>query len=449
MEKYDLLVIGGGSGGVRAARLAAQTGARVLLAEKSALGGTCVNVGCVPKKLFVYAASYAEDIECAAAYGRDYNGGQLQWETLRDNKNHEIQRLNEAYKQLLHNVGVTIAPAHAAISGEQTAIVGDEEITAKKILLATGSAPIRPPISGAELGVLSDDMFHLSQLPRRAIVIGGGYIALEFAGILDGFGVNTTICYRADLPLRGFDDDLRQHLSNEINKRGIAVQSGVAPQKINKTEDGNLSLILANGVALDADLILLATGRKPVTANLGLAHANIQPDEKGFIAVNENYQTSCPWVYALGDIISTPALTPVATSEAAVFVARVFGDSSSAVVDYPHIATAVFSRPPLATVGLTESAAKKKGLNIKIYKSAFKAMKRGFAGKEWLTLMKLVVDADSDRVLGIHMIGEDASEIIQGFAVAMRMGATKADFDATVGVHPTSAEEFVAMPDNG
>lgn len=445
MKSYDLLVIGGGSGGVRAARLAAQHGAAVLLAERGALGGTCVNVGCVPKKLFVYAAGFSEDADTAASFGwTAAAAGQLDWNTLRENKNREILRLNGVYAELLNSAGVEVAAAEARIVGEQIVQVGEQQIHADKILLATGAAPVRPNLAGAELGVLSDDMFHLPQLPQRAAVIGGGYIALEFAGILSGLGVQTSLCYRADLPLRGFDDDLRAHLADEIAKRGVSVCGGNAPTGIQKTANA-LQVSLADGEVIPADLVLLATGRKPLTANLGLEHAKVTARPNGTLEVDENYRTSCPWLYAIGDVLATLALTPVATAEAGVFVARAFAGNTSAAIDYAHIPTAVFSRPPLATVGLSEAKASEQGLTTQIYKSIFKAMKRGLANKDWQTLMKLVVDADSGRVLGAHLIGEDAGEIIQGLAVAVRMGATKADFDATIGVHPTSAEEFVTM----
>ena len=445
MKECDLLVIGGGSGGVRAARLAAACGARVILAEQGALGGTCVNVGCVPKKLFVYAASFSEDAEAAAGSGWTAAAcGDMHWQTLRDNKNAEIARLNKVYATLLQDAGVEMLSQRAVLCGAQMAQVGEHTVHAKHILLATGAAPVRPNLPGAELGVLSDDMFFLPELPRRAAVLGGGYIALEFAGILAGLGVETTLCYRADLPMRGVDDDLRAHLAAEIEKRGVRLQSGVAPTGLEKNGAGR-RLLLDGGLTVDADLILLATGRKPNFADLGLEHANVSPDKKGHLSVNGNYQTECPWLYAIGDLLPTPALTPVATAEAMVFVSRVFGGDAVPDIDYGCIPTAVFSRPPLATVGLGEAAARQKGHRVRVYKSEFKAMKKTLSGKDWRSVMKIVVDADDERVLGVHLIGDDAGEIIQGFAVALRLGARKADFDATIGVHPTSAEELVTM----
>ena len=288
-------------------------------------------------------------------------------------------------------------------------------------------------------------MFFLPKLPRRAAVIGGGYIALEFAGILAGLGAETTLCHRADLPLRGFDEDLRVHLAAEIAKRGVNIRAGIAPSGIEK-HNGALRVNFADGGALDTDLVLLATGRKPALSALGVEEAGAAINARGFLETDENYQVkNCPSLYAIGDVLQTPALTPVATAEAGVFISRIFGGDKTAAVDYAHIPTAVFSRPQLGTVGMSESAAAKEGVRVKIYKSAFSAMKRGFAGQDWQTLMKLVVREEDGRVLGAHLIGEDAGEIIQGFAVALRLGATKADFDSTVGVHPTSAEEFVTM----
>ena len=446
MKKCDLLVIGGGSGGVRAARFAAATGARVILVEKAALGGTCVNVGCVPKKLFTFAAGFSEERECAAAYGWRNAGGEMDWNVLRENKNREIARLNEIYAGILKDANVEVINAEARLSGEKTAQCGDTEIHADKILLATGATPSRPDMPGAAMGVLSDDMFYLPSLPRRAAVLGGGYIALEFAGILSGLGVETTLCYRADLPLRGFDDDLREHMAAEVAKRGVKIQSGNAPVALEKYNDA-LQVRFADGDALTADLALFATGRRPLTDNIGLEeHAGVTPDGRGFLSVDDDYRVKdCPWLYAIGDIIQTPALTPVATAEAGAFVSRVYKNDKTATVDYAHLPTAVFSRPQMGTVGMSESAAAKKDIRIRTYKSVFRAMKRSFAGKDWETLIKLVVDADSGKVLGAHYIGDDAGEIIQGFAVALRMGATKADFDATIGVHPTSAEEFVSL----
>ncbi|MDM5147436.1 glutathione-disulfide reductase [Candidatus Persebacteraceae bacterium Df01] len=444
--QYDLFVIGGGSGGVRAARLAAAQGARVALAERGALGGTCVNVGCVPKKLFVYAASFAEEAAAAPAFGwTQAVAGTMQWDVLRDNKNREIQRLNAVYEKLLTSAGVHLIAAEAQLVGERRVRAGNIEFHADKVLLAVGGAPVRLNIPGADMALLSDDMFYLSELPRRAVVVGGGYIALEFAGILAGLGVDTSLCFRADLPLRSFDEDLREHIATEIAARGVTVRAGVAPQKIIKQASGALRVCFAGGDDTEADLVMFASGRRPLTDNIGLEHTLVKPRANGTLPVNADYQTAADWLYAIGDVLDTPALTPVATAEAGVFVDRVFCGNTAAQLDYAHIPTAVFSRPPMATVGMSEEMARDAGINPVIYKSVFRPMKSGFSGNTTQTLMKLVTAPDNGRVLGAHMIGDDAAEIIQGLAVAIRLGATKQDFDSTIGVHPTSAEEFVTM----
>ena len=441
-----MLVIGGGSGGVRAARRAAKAGGRVMIAEMGALGGTCVNVGCVPKKLFVYAASFRGECAAAPAFGwSSAQSGAMHWDALRENKNHEIRRLNAAYDKLLQDSGVELAAHKAELLGENRAQVGGENIQADKILLATGASPTRANMPGAELAMLSDDMFFLPSLPKRAAVVGGGYIALEFAGILAGLGAETTLCHRADLPLRGFDMDVRAHLAKEICKRGVNLRAGIAPSGLEKHGDG-IRLRFADDSVLDSDLVLMATGRAPKTAALGLENTPAKADSRGFLEVDDDYRVAnCKNLFAIGDIINTPALTPVATAEAEAFVSRMFGGDAQAKVDYANLPTAVFSRPPLATVGLSEEAAAKKGIATKVYKNIFRPMKSGFGGSDSESLYKLVVAADSGRVLGAHLVGDDAGEIIQGIAVAIRMGATKADFDSTIGVHPTSAEELVTM----
>ncbi len=444
-RECDLFVIGGGSGGVRAARLAAQKGANVVLAEKAALGGTCVNVGCVPKKLFFYAASFAAEEDAARSYGwREAALGELDWQTLRENKNREIARLNGVYEKLLADAGVQIIKAEAKLSGANSVKAGGEEYKAARVLLACGGAPARAKISGAELAALSDDMFFLPQLPRRAVVVGGGYIAAEFAGILSGLGVQTAICYRADLPLRGFDEDLRKHLAEHLPRAGVQVCAGAAPEKIEK-DGGGFRVSLAGGAQLPADLVLMATGRKPETGALGLENAGIQTRANGTIPVDDDFATEAKTVYAVGDILQTPALTPVATAEAEVFAARVFGGEKTAKMDYENIATAVFSNPPLATVGLTEEKAKEGGRKIKVFRSEFSPLRASFSKKGERALMKMITDEQSGKVLGVHIAGKDCAEMIQGFALALRLGAKKSDFDSTVGVHPTSAEELVTM----
>lgn len=443
-REFDLFVVGGGSGGVRAARTAAKTGAKVALAEKGALGGTCVNVGCVPKKLFVYAAGFAEEAALAKTYGwRNADIGALDWNTLRENKNREIARLNNVYAKLLADAGVEVINAEASLAGVNAVRAGGDEYRAGRILLACGGMPAAADIAGAELAALSDDMFFLPQLPERAAVIGGGYIAAEFAGILAGLGVETTLCYRADLPLRGFDDDLRRHLAQETPKHGVNIRAAAAPSAIVKDGAG-LRVVFAGGGELAADLALMATGRKPATASLNLQAAGIKTRANGTLQVDDDFATSQKNIHAIGDILQTPALTPVATAEAEVFVKRVFG-GGGAVMDYENIATAVFSSPPLATVGLTEEKARNAGYEIQTYRSEFRPLKDSLGENGGLSMMKLVVDKTSGKVLGVHIAGKDCAEMIQGFAVALKLGATKADLDATIGVHPTSAEELVTM----
>ena len=444
MQTCDLFVIGGGSGGVRAARLAAESGAHVILAESQHLGGTCVNVGCVPKKLFTYAAEFSEAAQDASAFGwSQAQSGQLNWPQLRENKNREIARLNSVYQNNLQNAGVQIIPHRAQISGPNTIAANQQEYQAQKILVAVGAQPARPRIPGAEVGVVSDNMFHLEIMPKRAIVVGGGYIALEFAGILAGFGVDTTLCFRADQPLRGFDSDLRRIAANEVARRGVVFKTGKAPEKTE--ESGKVKkLHLAGGETLEADLILFATGRRPALENLGLDQAGIAPNEKGFLQVDESFCVGGN-VYALGDVIPTPALTPVAIAEAKVFAARAFGGDKQAQMDYENIPTAIFSRPNMASVGMTEERAREKVGEVDVYRAEFTAMKDGLPETGRRSLVKLIAGKKDGRVLGAHIAGAHAGEIIQGFAVAVKMGATKRDFDSVVGVHPTTAEEFVTL----
>lgn len=443
--RYDLIVAGGGSGGVRAARRAAAAGARVLLAESAALGGTCVNVGCVPKKLFYYAAGLRETTEHAAAYGYPSAAlGDFAWHTLRDNKSAEIKRLNAVYQSLLQESGVDIVSGHAALQDGNTVDINGSTYQAQHILLATGGEPVRPPLPGAEHAALSDDLFYLSEFPRRVIMVGGGYIALEFAGIFNGLGARTTLCYRADLPMRGLDSDMRQRLADGIAASGVSIAAGSAPERITAASDG-LQLHLQGGKTLEADLVVFATGRRPRTAALNLDSAGIAPAADGTLAVDADYRTACASVYAIGDLIPTPALTPVATAEAEVFVRRVFGGEREAAVDYQAVPTAVFSRPGLATTGIGEAAAAARGLDITVQRAAFKPMQSSFAGGSGESYIKLVSERGSGRVIGAQMLGADAAEIMQGIAVAIKAGATAADFGGTVGIHPTSAEEFVTL----
>ena len=446
MQTCDLFIIGGGSGGVRAARLAAESGAQVVLAENKNLGGTCVNVGCVPKKLFVYAAEFSEAADDASAFGWEQaQAGALHWDALRENKNREIARLNGVYQNNLEKAGVKILPVRATLSAPDIAAANGEEYRAKKILLATGARPARPKIPGAELGVSSDEMFHLETIPRRAVVVGGGYIATEFAGILAGFGAETTLCLRAELPLRGFDDDLRRITASEAEKRGVKIKTGASPERVDKSAAGDAkTLTLSNGEKLEADLILFATGRRPALDDIGLENAGLAPNEKGFLRVDDSFCAGGN-VYAVGDILPTPALTPVAIAEAAVFVARAIRGDGDAIMDYDNIPTAVFCRPNLASVGMTEAQARERLGDADVYRAEFAALKDSLPGKNKRTLVKLIAAKKDGRIVGAHIAGANAGEIIQGVAVAVKMGATKRDFDSVVGVHPTTAEEFVTL----
>ena len=447
MQNCDLFVIGGGSGGARAARLAAEAGAAVVLAENRQLGGTCVNVGCVPKKLFVYAADFSETAADAPAFGwTAAHPGAMEWPVLRENKNREIARLNGVYRGNLEKAGVEVVQAAARISGPNSVVADDREYRAKKILVAVGAKPARLGIPGAEIGAVSDDMFHLESLPRRAVVVGGGYIALEFAGILAGLGVETTLCFRADLPLRGFDHDLRRIAAGEVAKRGVRIPAGAAPARAEES-GGEKILSLSSGEALAADLILFATGRRPALDDVGLENAEVSPDQRGFLRADESFCVGGKGgsVYAVGDILPTPALTPVAIAEAAVFAARAFGGDAAARMDYANIPTAIFCRPNMASVGMTEARAQERHGEVDIHRAEFVALKDSLPGASKRTMVKLIAEKGGGRILGAHIAGANAGEIIQGIAVAVKMGATKRDLDATVGVHPTTAEEFVTL----
>ncbi len=440
---YDLFTIGAGSGGVRASRMSAAYGARVGVAEERYLGGTCVNVGCIPKKLFSYGSHYGQDFEDSAAYGWRVHDKDLDWPTLVSNKNSEIERLNEIYRTILKNNNVTIHEARATIKDNHTLDVGGTLVTADKILIATGGWPSIPEFPGNEHVITSNEAFYLDELPRRVLIVGGGYIAVEFAGIFHGYGSKVTQLYRGDLFLRGFDEDVRQHLGDQMRKQGVDLRFNTNIVSVEKTE-GELVATLTDKSTIRADVILYATGRVPNTKNLGLEDAGIEVTEAGSVVVNETFQTSVPNIYAVGDIIDRFQLTPVAIAEAMVLSANLF-DGKDYRMDYSDIATAVFSNPNIGTVGLTEAQARSKFGDVAIYRSTFRPLKHTLTGRDEQSLMKLIVDKGSDRVVGVHMVGADSGEIIQGFAVALKAGATKAQFDATVGIHPTAAEEFVTM----
>ena len=440
---YDLFVIGAGSGGVRAARFAAGFGAKVAVAEERHLGGTCVNIGCVPKKLMVYASHFSEDFEDAAGYGWSVGERRFDWSKLIANKNSEIGRLNGIYERLLTNSGVEIVEGTAAIEDAHTVVVAGREIRARYILIATGGLPSRPREPGQELGIVSDDVFYLDRQPERIIVAGGGYIAVEFAGVFAGLGSEVTQLYRGDLFLRGFDDDLRRGLAEEMAKKGVDLRFRTIIDKTEKTSNGLLAH-LSSGDRLEVDEILYAIGRRPNIAGLGLERAGVALGDSGGVKVDGFYRTSVPSIFAIGDVIDRVQLTPVALAEGMVVARHLFAGQDTEV-DYAQIPTAVFSQPPLATVGLTEAQAREAYGAVDIYRSRFTPMKHTMTGRDEKTLMKLVVARDSQKVVGAHMLGQDGPEIIQGIGIALKAGATKADFDRTIGIHPTAAEEFVTM----
>jgi glutathione reductase (NADPH) len=440
---YDLFAIGAGSGGVRACRMAAVTGARVAVAEERYLGGTCVNVGCIPKKLFVYAAHFAEDFKDTAGFGWTVGAQTFDWPHLIANKNKEISRLNGIYDRLLKNAGVEVFDGHAVLEDAHTVKIGEKTYTAETILVATGGWPFVPDIPGKEHAITSNEAFYLDDMPRRVIVVGGGYIAVEFAGIFNGLGAEVTQVYRGPLFLRGFDEDVRGFLSGEMSKKGVDLRFDTDIARIEKVADG-LRAVFNDGSELTTDCIMYATGRKPLTADIGLEAAGIALADNGAIKVDDYFQTSVANIYAIGDVIDRIALTPVAIAEGMALVKTLFGGVPTKV-DYADVPSAVFSQPSVGSVGLTEAQSREKYGSVDIYTSDFSALKNTLSGNDERTFMKLIVDRASDRVVGVHMVGPDAGEIIQGIAIAVKCGATKAQFDATVGVHPSAAEEFVTM----
>lgn len=441
--QYDLFVIGAGSGGVRASRVAASKGFKVGVAESQALGGTCVNIGCVPKKLFVYGSEYSHVVDQAKGYGWEFAKPTFNWATLRDNKTQEIERLNGIYKNLLENPGVTIHKGYGELVDAHTVKVGEELITAERILVAVGAKPFVPDFPGNDLVLVSDDMFFLEELPKTILVVGGGYIAVEFAGICNGLGVETTLMYRGDKLLRGFDEDVRDFASNEYSRTGVNVELNSDVERIEVAGDQK-KVTLKDGRTLMFDAVLYATGRVPNTTSLNLDKVGIETTKSGAIVVNNRYQSSVESVYAIGDVTDRVQLTPVAIKEAMALIGYWF-DGIEPNFDYDNIPTAVFSQPAIGTVGLSEQDAEKRGYDIDVYQTDFRAMKHTLSGAQERTFMKLIVDRATDKVLGAHMVGDYAGEIIQGLGIAIKAGATKAHFDSTVGVHPTSAEEFVTF----
>ncbi|HEY2338477.1 MAG TPA: glutathione-disulfide reductase [Burkholderiales bacterium] len=440
---YDLFTIGGGSGGVRASRVAASYGARVAIAESGKFGGTCVNVGCIPKKLFAYAAHFREDFAIAKGYGWTVGETNFDWNTLLANKDREIARINGVYERLLKQAGVEIMRGRATILGPHQVSLNGKTYSAKHILVATGSWPVIPPIPGREHAISSNEAFHLERLPRRALVVGGGYIALEFASIFHGLGVQTTLSYRGRRFLRGFDAELGERIAEEFVAKGLNLHFGAEPAAIEK-KSGSLKIIYSDDSVQEADLVLFATGRKPNTANLGLEKAGVKLAPDGAVMVDDYSTSSVGSIHAIGDVTNRINLTPVATAEA-MWLARTLFRNEPTPVDHENVPTAVFANPNLATVGLSEEKARERYGAVDVYKTSFRSLKLTMTDKKERAFMKLVVDRASQRVVGAHMIGPDAGEIIQGVAIAVKVGATKAQFDATIGIHPTAAEEFVTM----
>ena len=446
--EYQLFVIGGGSGGVRAARIASGLGARVAIAENFRYGGTCVIRGCVPKKLLVYAAHFAEDFADAQGFGWTAPPAQFSWPKLIEAKNKEITRLSSIYENNLTGSKVEVMHGAARLVDAHTVLVSGKQITAEHILVATGGTPFVPQIPGIEHAITSNEVFDLPQLPKRVLIVGGGYIAVEFAGILSGLGTQVTLCYRGEQVLRGFDDDVRTHLFEEMVKKGITVLLHNDVTRIDKLVDGSLSVALAGSPPspLAVDAVLYATGRVPNTQGLGLSEIGVELDNVGGIKVDAFGKTNISSIHAVGDVTNRIALTPVAIREGAALANTLFGPTPVSA-DLTTVPSAVFSQPPIGTVGLTEAQALVQYGEIDIYSSKFRNMRHTLSVRDERTLVKLIVDTASQRVLGAHMVGADSPEIIQGLAIAIRMGATKADFDATVALHPSAAEEFVTLRD--
>ncbi|MDY0272716.1 MAG: glutathione-disulfide reductase [Advenella sp.] len=441
---FDLFVIGAGSGGVRAARMAAQTGARVAAAEGAPLGGTCVNLGCIPKKLYSYAAHYAEAFDESHGYGWEGEKPVLNWETLKRQRATEISRLNGVYENLFKGAGVELIRGWATLQDPHTVKLDNgQTYTARHILIATGGTPTVPDVPGKEYVITSNDIFDLPEFPQRLLVVGGGYIACEFASIFNGLGARVIQLYRSEQILRGFDREVRDFVADEMRKSGVDVRVNANIASIEKTAEG-LKATLEDGSVLVADQVLYATGRVPNINGLGFEALSGETGKKGAIKVNARYQTSIPSIYALGDVTDRIQLTPVALGEAMVLVDDLFGDAQKKM-SYEYIPTAVFTHPNIGTVGYSEEDAKEKFGDIRVFRSEFRPLKHTLSGSTARVFMKLIVEVATDKVVGMHMVGDDAGEIIQGFAVAVKAGVTKAGFDSTIGIHPTAAEEFVTM----
>ena len=444
MYDYDLFVIGVGSGGVRAARMSAASGARVATAEDRYMGGTCVNVGCVPKKLFVYASHFHEEYQNAEGFGWGKTSPDFDWPTLLKNKNTEISRLNGIYQGMLDNAGVTHFDGRARIVDDHHISINDQVVSTDKILIATGGWPTVPEFPGSEHVITSNEAFFIESLPKRSLVVGGGYIAVEFAGIFAGLGIESHLSYRGPLFLRNFDQDVREIVAVELEKKNVNLHFNTNVEKIDKQADGTYLVTFKEGDPMEVDLVMYATGRSPNVTDIGLENVDVKQGKNGAILVDDEFRTSVPSIFALGDVTDKIQLTPVAIKEAMAFFQTQFLNQPTKM-DYDLIATAVFCQPNIGTVGLTEAEAREAHGDVDVYLSTFKAMKHTLSGSDERSLMKIIVEPKTDKVVGVHMVGSDAGEIIQGIAIALKAGATKATFDATIGIHPTSAEEFVTM----
>jgi glutathione reductase (NADPH) len=444
---FDFFVIGAGSGGTRASRIAASLGARVAVAEHHRAGGTCVIRGCVPKKLLVYASHFREDFEDAHGYGWTVGEASFSWQALIANKNEEIARLERVYENLIEKAGAKLLRGTARVVGPNAVELDGKRITARYILVATGGWPFKPAIPGVEHAITSNEAFELADLPERVLVVGGGYIAVEFAGIFRGLGSEVTLSYRGERILRGFDDDVRVHVQEEMAKKGVRFLLRSVVAGIERGADGTLTARFVDGVPpVQVDAVMYATGRLPSTRDLGLQEVGVELGENGEVIVDRFSASTVPSIYAVGDVTDRIALTPVAIKEGHAVALTLFGNQPTPV-DHLDVPSAVFSQPPVGTVGVTEAEAKERFHTLEIYKSAFRPLKHTLSGRDERTMMKLIVDAASQRVVGVHIVGADAPEIVQGIGIAVKAGLTKAQFDATVGIHPTAAEELVTMRD--
>ncbi len=441
---FDLFVIGAGSGGVRAARIAAGYGARVGICEESRVGGTCVIRGCVPKKLLSYAAHFAEEFEDAKGYGWQVGLTDFSWQCLIENKDREIDRLNKVYLSLLDNAGVKLYPVRGELLDSHHIQLGEITVGAEKILIATGGWPWVPEFPGSEHVITSNEAFHLEKLPERIVIVGGGFIACEFAGIFNGLGSSVVQVYRGEQILRGFDADVREALAGEMDTKGVQICLHSNLTGVSKAADGELVVALDDGTFINTDCVMSATGRQPNVGNLGLEKAGVETSPIGAIPVNEYSRTNVPHIFAVGDVTNRVNLTPVALMEGQAFADTEFGDNLCSV-NHDYIPSAVFSHPQVATVGFSEQDAAARFGRLKIFKSVSTPLKHTLSGRKERTMMKLIVQASTDRVVGLHVVGMDAAEIVQGFAIAIKWGLTKQQFDGTTGIHPTAAEELVTM----